>query len=135
LASSIEFNYKLLNFNEMKKQILFMMFLSLAFVFAGLKSYGQVDYIKYIEATDVGDIECTQAIPLTCTTDDDPLHPLPGKDYTYTITTSPEAVASVLWFVTDDPNVIIPVSGVPTLTTDRDFVDGEYVLSATTGVY
>jgi len=104
---------------------------TLALIFAGSnQSYGQ--YVNYM----TGAPTCTPAIPLGCTTTDDALHPLPGKSYTYTITTDPLAVGNVHWFVTDQSDVITStVLGTPVLQPTRDGVNGTYVLTATAGVY
>jgi hypothetical protein len=132
LASSIEFNYKLLNFNEMKKQILFMMFLSLAFVFAGVNdAFAQLDP-NYPAGT-----AKTPAIPLGCAADFGHLNPNPGQEYTYEISTTPAAIGSVHWFVTDESDVIYLDGGAAVLQPSRDnSTDGyEYILEAEAGVY
>lgn len=114
----------------MKKQILFFMIFSLALLFAGItKTYGQ--YTNYLEGPPV----CTPAIPLNCATGSG-LNPLPGEVYTYTITTAPEAIGNVLWFVTDESEVITWTDpGPAVLQPNRDVINGDYVLTATAGVY
>jgi hypothetical protein len=86
----------------MKKQILFMMFLSLAFVFAGVKSYGQIKGgdLPYLGVS-IDDIKCVEAGILECAAGDDGLSPIPGKEYTYTANDDGTVteVASVQWFV------------------------------------
>lgn len=84
-----------------------MMFLSLAFVFAGLNNvFGQevttpktLD-LKYLDAAD---ITCVQANPLTCIAGAGPLNPVPGITYTYAIKDDAAGAESditdVQWFV------------------------------------
>src|SRR5690554_1913658 len=87
----------------MKKQILFMTFLSLAFMFAGVnKVFAQPYTPPHTNDPAVlgGAAEYVPAIPLNCFEDDSPLNPIPGKTYTYGIKDGTETtVASVLWFV------------------------------------
>jgi hypothetical protein len=114
----------------MKKQILILAMFTLALVFAATNnSYGQ--YIDYMTGTP----SCTPAVPLACSTTDDGLHPLPGKNYTYTITTDPVNVAAVHWFVTDESDIITYPAGAPVLQANRDVINGSYVLTATAGAY
>lgn len=115
----------------MKKQILIFAMFTLALIFAGAtKSFGQ--YVNYM----TGAPTCTSALPLSCATADDPLSPLPGEVYTYTIETDPSTVESVLWFVTDESDIITSVTlGTPVVQPIRDAIDGEYVLTAPAGVY
>ena len=118
----------------MKKQILFLAMFTLALIFAGtIESYGQ--YIKNL----TGAPACVVPTPLACSINDDALHPLPGKNYTYTITTNPANVAAVHWYVTDVAGVINYTSGAPVLTlaADRDpnGGTGDYVLNATAAAY
>lgn len=107
--------------------------LTLAIVFAGLKSYGQVEYIKHVEGTP----GCVTAQPLGCATAFDHLHPNPGQNYTYEISTDPTAVDAVHWFVTDQSTIIDGTGTAPALQTIRDAGDGtgSYILNAETGVY
>jgi len=112
----------------MKKQIFILTFLSLAFLFAGVnKSFGQTVYADYVDAADATSVACTPAIPLNCIADADALHPLPGVEYTYSITTDPTTVQSIHWFVTDVSDVIAVQNA---LTGSIDLVDGDYVLTA-----
>lgn len=113
----------------MKKQILFLTVLILALIFATNKSSGQ--YINYM----TGAPECTPAVTLGCASTDDGLHPLPGKNYTYTITTDPATVAAVHWFVTDESEIISYPAGTPVLQPTRDVIDGDYILTATVATY
>lgn len=95
---------------------------TLALIFASTnKSYSQT-YINYVEGTP----QCTPAVPLTCTTADNELQPLPGKLYNYGVNVNPGTYQSIHWFVTDDPNVIATAS----LTTNVDVAGGDYVLTA-----
>jgi len=100
--------------------------LTLAIMFAGLKSYGQVD-TPYLDAAPGS---CPIPTPLNCGTDG-ALSPLPGEIYTYEISVT--AGSTIHWFVTTDENVITTTGGVTTLTTDREAATGgTYVLSAGT---
>ena len=110
----------------MKKQILILTFFVAAFL-AGNNAFGQVLYdANYVEGVSVA---CTPAVGLSCATDADPLHPLPGEVYTYavTLTAGASTTPTIHWFVTDDLDVI-SVNGV--LTTDIDAIGGDYVLTA-----
>lgn len=110
----------------MKKQILFLTMFTLALIFVGNKSYGQ--YVDYM----TGAPDCTPAVALGCADADDPLHPLPGEVYTYTIDTDPASVQSVLWFVTDESEIITwTTPGTPIVQTNRDAINGDYILTAT----
>ena len=109
---------------------------TLALMFAGLRSYGQDP--NYIPAT-----ECTPALPLGDCADDDELHPLPGKTYTYTIGVTP-AVGSnttdpgyVQWFVYDATTYGDAIIDAGVLTTDIEPNDGssKFLLSAETAKY
>ena len=79
-----------------------MMFLSLAFVFAGLKSYGQGGDINYIDAATT---ECVAPLPLGDCAADGPLNPIPGKPYIYTVDVTPGVGSNttnpgyIQWFV------------------------------------
>jgi hypothetical protein len=88
----------------MKKQILFIALFMLAFVFGGMKSFGQdVNYI------DVGTPACPVPAVLNCATGTvGPLNPIPGEIYTYTVSVTPGVVAPgyIQWFVTDDATLI-----------------------------
>jgi hypothetical protein len=75
----------------MKKQILPRCLLLLA-VFAGMNDlYGQAVHHSAPEA------------PVSCT--NDPLHPMAGVPYTYSVTTSPSG-GDYIWWATTDPNFI-----------------------------
>ena len=103
----------------MKKQILFLTLFSLALIFAGTKSYGQdIDYT-------IGTTK-TPAVGLNCASGGTVghLNPTPGINYEYIIETDPATVASVLWFVTDDEDVIAAGGA---LTTTRDDLTAGYV--------
>lgn len=115
----------------MKKQILILSMITLVLIFAGAtKSFGQ--YVSNM----TGAPTCTPAIALGCADANDPLHPLPGQSYTYTIETDPAAVGSVLWFVTDESQIITYTApGTPVLQPNRDVIDGEYILTATVAAY
>ena len=119
----------------MKKQILFLAFFILAFVFAGTESYGQ--YVKNL----TGAPTCTPAVALTCTTNADPLHPIPGATYDYTVSVNPDAAAPsgyFQWFVTTSSDIITStVPGTPVLQASRDAGDGSgtYILLAEAAKY
>lgn len=110
----------------MKTQILFPTFFIVAIFTSVSWSYGQDSNIL------TGAPASTPAIALVCSGNDDALHPLPGETYAYTIATTPEAIGTVHWFVTDANAVLTDIG---TLTTNRDLVNGTYVLDATPGVY
>jgi len=74
----------------MKKQILIIAFFILA-VLAGTRSYAQD--LNYIPAT-----ACAPVTPIPCATAD-PLHPIPGTTYTYTVTVAPGVTTGYIqWF-------------------------------------
>ncbi len=103
------------------------MFLSLAFVFAGVNNaLGQVQLNPGITTTQPID-------PLSCAdgTDPLPLHPYPGVPYTYTMdgTTGDENADEWTWFATKDPNFI--VDGVLNTTNALAVGAGSPILAAT----
>jgi hypothetical protein len=95
LITHINQNFITIKFLIMKKQILFLAFVVLA-GFAGITSaYGQA-------------VLGSAPRPLAgCT--DDPLHPIPGKSYTYTVGGTG---TNFTWWATKDPN-FIQMSGSP----------------------
>lgn len=119
----------------MKKQILLLAFFILA-IFASKISYAQdINYI--LAPTKV------PATALPCANDDE-LHPLPGKSYTYTVDINPALVAAgtgyVQWFVynaTDNGAAIITAGSIATAASKAEESDGSgiYLLSAPAGVY
>lgn len=114
----------------MKKQILSFVIIALA-VFTSLSSaFGQVTYTNNL--TGAGAIYCTPALPLACTTDNE-LNPIPGKSYTYNVTVP--AGSTVLWFVTDQGTVIDGTGAAPVIQADRDAAPGDYILTASAGIY
>ena len=129
---SINSNFlQTLNFKIMKKQILILAMITLAFIFAGTKSYGQVVYPKVLSGAPV----CATAVPLTCATENE-LAPLPGKVYTYSINVdggAPPAGTKILWYVTNQATIISGAGAAPALTPagSRDGNPGTYVLTAT----
>lgn len=121
----------------MKKQILFLTFLSLAFVFAGLNR-ANAQYVTYLDgATAVGDVTCAGVTLLNCTSSIDELHPQAGQPYTYSVSTA--ATNSVHWFVVEGPAagntpVIVDLNDISGVT-GANLVDdgdggGSYILSA-----
>lgn len=77
------------------------MFLSLAFIFAGLKSYGQVTYQTVPSAAPI----CITPTPFTdgaCTATE--LKPVQGEVYTYTVVTT-GATDDVRWFVVNNADL------------------------------
>lgn len=110
----------------MKKQILFIAFLVLA-IFSGMKnSYAQT-YTNYLTAANAAAIQCAPITPLPCIAVADPLHPIPGQSYIYTVNVTPAPTGTrIHWFVTDNPNVIAAA----TLTGNIDLENGNYVLAA-----
>lgn len=110
----------------MKKQILFLAFLLVA-VFSGMKNTYAQTYTNYLTAANAAAIQCAAVTPLPCIAVADPLHPIPGQSYTYTVNVAPAPAGTTIhWFVTDNPNVIAAAA----LTTDIDVEDGDYVLAA-----
>jgi hypothetical protein len=86
----------------MKKQILFMAFVTLALIFAGTSTaWGQVLSPRTAPAV---------ITPLTCATAANFLHPIAGVAYTYQMdgTTGPEDVIGWTWFATKNPAFITP---------------------------
>ncbi len=81
----------------MKKQIFILTMLTLAFLFAGVKSYGQNPDKDYIDGAS---IDCVPAIPLNCASDDTPISPIPGKEYIYSVNDEGTVtkVKAVHWF-------------------------------------
>jgi hypothetical protein len=129
---SKQFDFKQLKLKKMKKQILIFAMFTLALIFAGTNmSFGQVVYHDFVEGTPL----CTPAIalPATCATASGHLNPTPGQIYNYSITTSPELVSNVLWFVTDASAVI--TAGGLTGTRDPGDGTGDYILLAEAAVY
>lgn len=113
----------------MKKQILSFVIIALA-LFASISSVNGADYTKNL--TGAGAIYCTPALPLACTTDNE-LNPIPGKSYTYNVTVP--ATSTVLWFVTDQASVIDGTGAAPVIQADRDAAPGDYILTASAGIY
>lgn len=106
----------------MKKQILSLTFLTLAFVFIGMNSYAQIDDPQL----DAAVANCPVPAVLNCGTAG-ALNPLPGETYEYDIDVSGTG-ATIHWFVTTDVNVIATA----TLTTTVEAIGGTYVLNAGT---
>ena len=118
----------------MKKQILFLTFFTLALIFAGFNSSGQVlnteeDYLT------VAPSYCVPAVALDCGLGG-ALAPMPGVPYDYTITIG--TGQTVHWFVTDDVNVMTAQETFTT-TIDPGDATGDYLLVAditpVTGTY
>lgn len=116
-----------LNFKTMKKQILIFAMLTMAIVFAGLKSYGQID-LDYLPATN-----CAPVTPLGTCADDDELHPIPGQTYTYTVSVTPAVGSNVIdpgyiqWFVynaTAHGDAIIDAGGIATAVGNAEANNG-----------
>lgn len=94
-----------INFYKMKKQILFLAMITLAFIFAGTsKSYGQT-----------ADASSTPIPPLACADTSSagfvplPLHPFPGVPYTYRLDgtgTAGNPAETYTWWATKDPNFV-----------------------------
>jgi len=126
-------SYKHLNSLIMKKQILFIAMFTLALIFAGSNHvFGQV-YPNYV----TGAPACVVAKPLVCATiaTAPELSPTPGVSYTYTISTTPAAVGSVLWYVTDQNAVITAGALTPAANVDKADGTGSYILTAPALVY
>ena len=129
-------NLSQLNFTIMKKQILFLMFFVLA-VFADITdSYGQTPIGLSNNPT-----SCITPTPIdaTCVTND-ALHPIPGKEYTYTVDVpTPTGTKKFNWFVTTDKNFITTdgTTFVTTLTTAIEKNDGTdlHILTSGTGYH
>lgn len=81
------------------------MFLSLAFVFAGVNAYGQLsDGSPDLDRLDAIPTYCAPALPLACGVGT-ALTPMPGVPYDYTVT-SPTTTGTLHWFVTDDASIM-----------------------------
>lgn len=139
----------------MKKQIFLLTFLSLAFLFAGVKSYGQTgDGVpaSYINVLSGALTNCLPPQPLDpgCAGNVDALHPQPGQQYTYEIlTTDRVGDDDVHWFVVNysdlmDATVNGGIDSMVNLLNDMthlpSYIDpgngsGEYILNSETGVY
>ncbi len=139
----------------MKKQILFLTFF-IAAVLAGTNAFGQADYQTAPLPTGTDVITCPTPTPLdaSCAVVDE-LHPQPGLEYTYTVTTE-SANDQVRWFVVnnnylttnsqtimDYTNGILPVDNAYIDATDASgnfsnlSTDSEYILNlgATNNTY
>jgi len=89
----------------MKKQILFLTMFTLALIFAGMNSYGQLsDGSPDLDYLDAVPTYCAPYVPLQCGVLDAALTPMPGVSYEYTITSS--SVGTLHWFVTDDATIM-----------------------------
>jgi len=134
-----------INFYKMKKQILFLTMITLAFIFAGTsKSYGQVGAASpYVMVPDAVP-SCITARTLSgCSSDE--LHPVQGDPYTYEVTTTDPADL-VRWFVLDNTAMeagatdSIVASTVGILAAGNTYIDpadnsGSYVISYGVGTY
>ena len=103
---------------------------TLALFFAGTNTaFGQVVYSNYV----TGAPACVTANTLNCASSAalGHLNPTPGVIYNYKIATTPAAVGSVLWFVTDQSNIIVGTGPAPVLQPTRDpgAGAGNYILS------
>lgn len=83
-----------------------MMFLSLAFVFAGVRSYGQLsengtDPVEDKFLPQNATIFCVPATVLECASAADELNPIPGQPYPYEIGVSGQTAKEIHWFVVD----------------------------------
>lgn len=128
-------HYKHLIFNTMKKQFLFLVVFVLA-AFAGSKSvFGQVQYIDYVTGTPAKLNPTSLSCATTASVPE--LNPTPGQPYTYEVATVPSAIGSVIWFVTDNPDIIDGTGTAPVLQASRDAGDGNgsYIAQTTSGVY
>ena len=120
----------------MKKQILFLAMFTLAFVFAGTNAFGQT-YIKVPTAgpTCITPTDLDAACSVT-----NALNPVPGQNYTYTVTTS-SLTNDVRFFVINNEdlktaspvvNIIDPTSGILASTStyiDKSDGTGKYILA------
>lgn len=116
-----------------------MTFLSLAFLFAGVKSYGQ--YKGQDNPFLDGEPDCVPAVPLDCASGDNPLSPVPGKDYTYTANDAGTVttVKDVQWFVYNatptseggkGPDIIVNGSIADAVDNMEDRNNSQFLLSA-----
>jgi len=85
-----------LNFTNMKKQILFLAFFVLAALASITDSYGQTSVHGTLDPRSLSGC------------DDYPLHPLPGKAYTYEVTTTTTngTVDTYTWWATKNPDFV-----------------------------
>jgi hypothetical protein len=90
----------------MKKQILFMAFVTLALIFAGTNIvYGQSLLPGITSPTKPAPLQ--PIAPIACETSALPLHPVPGVPFTYTMTNGTGATsANWTWYATKDANFI-----------------------------
>ena len=118
----------------MKKQILFLAMFTLALIFAGSNHvFGQVVYSDYVTGVPVK----VPAAALGCagSVTSPQLNPTPGVTYTYTISTTPAVVGSVLWFVTDQNAVLTGGALVAAASRDKADGTGSYISTAPAAVY
>ncbi len=104
----------------MKKQILFLTFFVLA-VFAGMQDSFSQDNLTAAPGT------CLTPTPIQCIVTDDPLAPIAGKEYTYTVDVpTPTGTKTFNWLVTQDQNFIAinSTSGLPELVATPEASDG-----------
>ncbi|RIJ49970.1 hypothetical protein D1614_04295 [Maribellus luteus] len=111
----------------MKKQFLFLILFVAAIVAGTSNVFGQVPTTPDLDHLDAVPTYCAPYVPLACGTADDPLAPIPGVEYTYTINSS--SIGTLHWFVTDDASLI---SAQGTIAAGIEAKDGSspYVLSA-----
>lgn len=113
----------------MKKQILILAMLTIALSFSWVKtSFSQE--VSYIELPTGGTIYCPPTTTLTCADGTDGTSPIPGQEYTYTI--SANSMSTVHWLVTDASN-IMTAPGTLTGTFDPGDGSGDYLIAFPTG--
>lgn len=113
--------FQTLNFKIMKKQILVLAFFVLALMAGSLSSYGQ------LLGSNVA------PIPTTCTSD--ALHPVAGQSYPYTIDNTNTVVpTSYSWWITKNPQFVVPVTGAMDQTSKLGVAAGELIATDATGV-
>jgi len=114
-----------------------MMFLSLAFVFAGVnKAYAQPDAAVALDYINVADdvIQCVTPTEITasCVLAPGPLNPQAGFQYEYSVEVTPAGDHTIHWFVTTEPNIIAAYND---LTNSVSPVGGDYIIAAGTTGY
>ncbi|WP_423130329.1 hypothetical protein [Gaoshiqia sp. Z1-71] len=106
----------------MKKQILFLTFLVLAALASVNNAFGQPYAMN-------------GSAPRGVACEDDELHPIAGKFYTYEVSTNPATGNEITWWATKDPNFITTSGTARTYNTATALTTADGDLIATSGNY